>query len=415
MQLIETFVRNPVKVAVGVLLFVLFGFIGLARMPMQLTPEVQIPTITVATRWPGAAPQEIEREIVQEQEEQLKGVQGVRKMSSECRHSEGSITLEFGVGTDLNAALLRVNTRLQQVPQYPEDTDEPVISTSDPNANAIAWFILRPWVASMAQIEERQQTHPELAELLEPARRAHNSGLRTRRLNQLVEEHPEIKPQIEDLLPKDVYVPALLRFAEDRIKAAFERVEGVSKSNVLGGREDEMQVIVDPEELAARRLTIIDVRRALRDQNRDATAGDVYDGKRKYVIRVTGQFRSPEDVADVIIARGEQGLVYVRDVATVKPGLKKATGLVKNFGTSCIAVNCIRETGANVLETMDGLRKVRARLDEEVMKPHGLELIQVYDQTEYIYSAIDLVSWNIVIATVLTVGVLLLLYIAPPP
>ena len=131
MELIESFVRNPVKVSVGVLIFALFGFIGLFRMPMQLTPEVQIPTITISTVWPGAAPQEIEREIVQEQEEQLKGVEGVKKMSSECRNSEGSITLEFGVGTDLAAALLKVNTRLQQVPEYPEDADEPTIRTAD--------------------------------------------------------------------------------------------------------------------------------------------------------------------------------------------------------------------------------------------------------------------------------------------
>ena len=115
MNLVASFVNNPVKVAVGVLLVMLFGSIALDRMPMQLTPEVQTPTITIETRWPGASPQEVEREIVQEQEEQLKGVEGVNKMSSECMDSMGRITLEFAAGTDMAEALLKVNTRLQQV------------------------------------------------------------------------------------------------------------------------------------------------------------------------------------------------------------------------------------------------------------------------------------------------------------
>ena len=181
MQLIEAFVHNPVKVSVGMLLLALFDVLALVRMPMQLTPDVQIPTIAIETRWPGAAPQEIERVIVQEQEEQLKGVEGVVKMSSECANSQGSITLEFAVGTELSGALLRVNTRLQQVPEYPEDADEPVITSADPNSNAIAWFILRPRVASEEQVVTFRQEHPDLAEMLEPARLAHNSGLRTRR------------------------------------------------------------------------------------------------------------------------------------------------------------------------------------------------------------------------------------------
>jgi len=408
MQLIEAFVRNPVKVAVGVLLFVLFGFIGLVRMPMQLTPEVQIPTITIETGWPGAAPQEIERQIVQEQEEQLKGVEGVTKMSAECQHSRGTITLEFVVGTDLSEALLKVNTRLQQVPEYPEDADEPVLSTSGTLDNPIAWFILRPRVASAQQIARFQQSHPGLAEALEPARRAHSPGLRTRRLLNLVEERPEIKERIAELLPEEIDVSKLFLFAEDHIEAAFERVPGVSNSNIFGGREEEMQVLVDPPELAARQLTLGDVRDALRRQNRDATAGDIWDGKRRYVVRVLGQFKSEQDVADVIVARRDGRPVYVRDVAEVRLGYKKPTAVVKNFGTMGLAINCVRATGANVLDIMEQLREVTERLNRNLLEGRGLELIQVYDETDYIYSAVGLVNQNIVVGGLLTVAVLLL-------
>ena len=142
MHPIEACVRNPVKIAVGALLIVLFGLIALVRMPMQLIPEVQIPTLTVETRWPGASPQEVEREITQEQEEQLQSVEGVRKMTSESMDSLGRITLEFLVGTNMEEALLKVDNRLQQVPEYPEDADKPVISTSSAADRPIAWLIL---------------------------------------------------------------------------------------------------------------------------------------------------------------------------------------------------------------------------------------------------------------------------------
>src|SRR6187401_2741154 len=142
MSLILWFIENPVKITVAVMLTVLFGFIGMFSMPMQLTPDVEVPTITIETRWPGASPQEVEKEIVQEQEEQLQSVEGLQKLSSESMDSMGRIILEFAVDADMNKALLMVSTRLQQVPSYPEDADEPVISTSNLSERFIAWFIL---------------------------------------------------------------------------------------------------------------------------------------------------------------------------------------------------------------------------------------------------------------------------------
>src|SRR5918999_866217 len=164
---IESCVRSPIKVSVGVLLIALFGVIAVFRMPKQLTPEVQTPTITVETRWPGASPQEVEREIVQEQEEQLKSVEGVRKMSSESMDSMGRVILEFPVGTDMKEALLRVNTKLAQVPRYPENADEPVISTSNASDRPIAWFILSQKVPPRAEAMQLAAQYPELRTELE--------------------------------------------------------------------------------------------------------------------------------------------------------------------------------------------------------------------------------------------------------
>src|SRR5690606_11794875 len=124
-------------------------------------------------------------------------------------------------------------------------------------------------------------------------RSAHNEGLAMMRLRLLAKEHPEAA---ELLPPESLDITKLRRFAEDEIEARFERVPGVSQSNVIGGLEDELQVVVDPQQLAARQLTIADVRRVLSSQNRDTSAGDYYEGKRRWVTRTLGQFRSPEQV-----------------------------------------------------------------------------------------------------------------------
>ncbi|MEX1095799.1 MAG: efflux RND transporter permease subunit [Planctomycetales bacterium] len=404
MELIQSFLRNPVKISVGVLLVALFGLVAMGRMPMQLTPEVQTPTITIETRWPGRSPQEIEREIVVEQEEQLKGVEGVTEMTSESMDSTGKITLEFLVGIDMRKAVVDVIGRLEQVPQYPEDADKPVISTANASDRPIAWFILSARRPSNERIREFQTAHPDLAEDLERVLSSHNFGLAMLRLRMLAKERPEVE---ELLPPSDFDVTRLRRFAEDNIEARFERVSGVAQSNVIGGLEEELQVIVDPQKLAARRLTIIDVRNVLRSQNQDVSAGDYWEGKRRYVTRTLSQFRSPEQVEDQLLAVQDGAPVYIQDVADVQLGYKKPDGLVRRFGESSIAVNAIRQTGANVLDVMDGLRQVNAELNAGVLADAGLELTQVYDETEYIYSSIDLVQQNIFIGGALTMIVLM--------
>jgi HAE1 family hydrophobic/amphiphilic exporter-1 len=406
MNFIRAIVHNPVKVTVGVLLTVLFGVVALLRMPMQLTPEVLRPTISVQTRWPGASPQEVEREIIIEQEEQLKSVEGLIKLSSEATDSSGTVTLEFHVGTNIEEALLKVNSRLQQVPEYPEDADQPVMTTSNASDRPIAWFILSTRRPTDEQIVAVQKEHPELAAELEKVLRSHNVGLAMLRLRLLGKQHKVVN---EKLLPyRSINVTELRRFVEDEIEARFERVPGVSQANVLGGLQDEMQVIVDPERLASRQITIEDLRRVLRDQNQDTSAGDFWEGKRRWVVRTLGRFRSEAEVEDQLVAVRDGVPVYVRDVAEVKLGYRKPEGIVRRFGESSIAVNCIRETGANVLDVMDGLREMRAEIDEQILKPRGLQLVQVYDETEYIYSAIDLVQQNIFIGGALTMIVLML-------
>ncbi len=405
MWLIDSFVRNPVKVSVGVLLVALFGVVALTRMPMQLTPEVQTPTISIDTRWPGASPQEVEQEIIIEQEEQLKGVEGVRKMSSESMDSVGRIILEFQVGSNMEKAVVDVISRLEQVREYPADADRPVISTANANDTPIAWFILSPRLPTEKERQSFRQRYPHLGESLQTVEQAHSVGLAMLRLRQLAEQDPTFQ---ELLPPPDLDVTKLRRFAENEIEARFERVSGVSQSNVIGGLEDELQVIVNPQALAARRLTISDIRSVLANQNQDTSAGDYWEGKRRWVTRTLGQFRSEQQVADQLLAVRDGAPVYVGDVAEVRRGFKKPDGVVRRFGEESIAINALRETGANVLDVMAGLRAVNRELNAEILNPMGLHLTQVYDETEYIYSSVNLVQQNIFIGGALTMVVLMM-------
>jgi HAE1 family hydrophobic/amphiphilic exporter-1 len=403
MNLIDGFVRNPVKVSVGVILILLFGVLAMFAMPMQLTPEVEIPTLTIETSWPGASPQEVEREIIQEQEEQLKSVEGVRKMTSESMDSMGRVTLEFPVGVDMQEAMLKVNTKLAQVPDYPEDAKEPVINTSNAADRPIAWFILSQRVPPREDADKLAAEHPDLKAALDNVYKAASDGLRMLRLRRLAKTDERVKA----CLPPDQDVTTLRKYAEDYIEAALERVEGVSNSNVLGGREEELQVVIDPEKLAARGLTIADVRTALRGQNEDTSGGDYWEGKRRYIVRTLGQFRSPEQVENAILARRDGVPVYVRDVGHAQLDYKKPDGFVRRFGSTCIAINAQRTVGANVLEVMKGLKKTNQQLNESQLYAKGLELTLVYDEGDYIRSAVSLVRDNLLWGSLFTFVTLL--------
>ena len=237
MQLIDAFIHNPVKVTVGVLLTVIFGGIAMIQMPKQLAPEIENPVLTVETRWPGGSPQEVEREIVQEQEEQLQSVEGLVKMSSECQDSEGEITLEFEVGTNVEDAMLRVSTRLQQVREYPLSAQEPVIRASNVSDRPIGRFVLTARPPEPDRIVEFQKQHPACAAYLESSLRAMNSGLRVYRLQQAWREHGNQYPELKELLPPEVDLQQIRKFSEDVIETRLERVPGVSDAYTYGGCE----------------------------------------------------------------------------------------------------------------------------------------------------------------------------------
>ena len=140
--IIRLAIERPVAVVAAVLMVLLFGVVALYTIPIQLVPDVNRPIITVETRWAGASPAEVEREIILPQEEVLSGIEGMTQMLARAKSNEGEITLEFQVGTDMDKAFLLVSNRLDRVSGYPEEVDEPVLDTASSEDTPIAWFNL---------------------------------------------------------------------------------------------------------------------------------------------------------------------------------------------------------------------------------------------------------------------------------
>ncbi|MCK6457348.1 MAG: efflux RND transporter permease subunit [Phycisphaerae bacterium] len=367
MNIVRFCIDNPVKVASAVLLLCLFGLLTVVppsvlpspiRVPVQLTPDVDLPIVSVQTFWEGASPQEVEREIVEPQEEQLKSLVGLAKMTSNSTERQASIELEFAVGTDIDVAKQDVSDALRRVKyQIPlNEFDNPVVITGRAmGEEAIAWMILR-----------------------------------------------SARP--------DVNVTTLFDFVEREVKPILERVEGVSKISVFGGQEREIQVVVDPAKLARAGITFRELQDALARQNTNVSAGTSAQGKRDIFIRTMGQFESLADIEQTFIKTGPGGPIRVRDVATVFDGFKKQYEFVRSMGEAVLALPAYREIGSNVVEVMEGLRRAIDRVNREVLGHRGLELTltQVYDETVYIHSAIKLVRDNIWYGGALAIIVLLL-------
>lgn len=352
-DLVRLAVRRPVTVLVGVVLVIMFGALSVADLPIQLTPDITVPTMTVNTRWPGASPREVEAEILEEQEDALKAVPGLVKMESEARPDEARLTLEFEVGTDLDEALVRVSNRLTQVPDYPDAAREPVISAASNSGPPLAVITIRS--------------------------------------------------------PTGQPVAQYRTWVEQEIVPRLERIPGVATIMHLGGRDSRVHVDFDMAALAARRITVQQVSARIGAELRDVSGGSLDLGKRRYLVRTPVAPDVPAQLERIVIGSGPAGTpILLGDVATVGPGLRDATDVAFSDDRPSMVLLLFREAGTNVLEVSQEVREVVAELDETRFAPEGLEMELVSDQVGYITGALDLVRSNLLIGAGLAVLVLLL-------
>ncbi len=342
---------NPVAVAVAVILALIFGVISLTRLPIQMIPEVERPRITIGTAWRAAAPQEIESEIIEPQEEVFRGLPGVVIMESSASAGFGNITLTFEVGTDIRRALIEVMNRLNRVPSYPPDALQPIVDAGGGNFGSwIAWFVLTTRADNPRSIETYQE------------------------------------------------------YVEEVIQARFERVPGVSNSESFGARAREVRVTFDPYLAASYGIELPQVV-SLIGGNADTSAGFQDVGRRAYTVRFEGGY-SADELNDLIVSWRDGNPIYLRDVAEVEIRMVDRRGMFYQNGVQSIAINATPETGVNVLEVMQGLREAMAELQAGPLDRAGLDIKQVYDETDYINDSISMVRNNLLLGITLAVSIL---------
>ena len=360
MNLIRTAIERPVAIVAAVLMVVMFGLVALQEIPIQLIPDVRKPIINLTTNWGGAAPAEVEREITNRQEDVLRGIEGLEKIISTSKDGRARITLEFKIGTNMDKALLLVANRLDRIDGYPSEVNQPTMRTSGSDDNPIAWFTL----IKAANDVKSMHTYGD--------------------------------------------------FAEDIIQDRLERVPGVSRVNVYGGSQQRMEIIVNPDSMARYGLTVTEVVAKLRAANASVSAGDVDEGKRRYVVRTEGEFSKIEHVQAVLLrserntTSGRMARVTVGDIAEVKLNYEAPIARIRFNGQPAMAVNTVRENGANVIQVMTGIKEAISELNTIALTDAGLQLVQVYDETTYINSSIKLVQQNIVVGGLLAAFMLLI-------
>ncbi len=365
MNPIRLAIERPIAVMAVVIMAVLFGALALSRIPVQLAPDVRKPIVVVETVWSGAAPAEVEREIVNPQEDAFRGLEGLERMTSRSRTGQAEVTLEFAVGSDMGDVLLLVSNRLDRVGGYPEEAGEPTLNTSGSDDSPIAWVMVSAGEGNSTPL-----------------------------------------PQYGD-------------FLEDEIKERLERIDGISTVNVFGGVSRELQIVINPDELARYNMTIPAVVQSLRSENISVSAGEVDEGKRRYVVRAEGRLDTIQAIEDVVLrsegqgSAGILGRVRVSDVADVGFAYKENTAQLRFRGEPALAFNLVREQGANVIATMEEVKSVLAELEAGPIARENLVLQQVYDETIYIEGAIDLVVQNIWIGGLLAALVLLIFLRSP--
>jgi multidrug efflux pump subunit AcrB len=336
---------------VAIILVTIFGYISIKRLPVQMAPNVERPTINISTSWSGAAPEEVESEILELQENVFRGMPGVERMSATANYASASIEMEFGAEVDMQRTLIEVINRLNQVPSYPVDANEPTLQIGGRSfGNAIAWFAIRP-----------------------------NED----------NERP---------------IVTYLDFITDNVLTRLEQINGVSSANAVGGRAYEVRISYDPYKAAALGVDLTRLG-AIGGNFSNTSMGSKDVGKRKYTMRFESKY-DYQSLNDYVIEWRDGLPIYLRDIATIEVTMQDPSGFILQNGGPSIAANIIPEAGVNLLDLMDEIKSKVSDLSETVLSPAGLNITQVSDDSIYTKGSVDMVRNNLILGMLLAIFIL---------
>jgi len=342
-------VKRPVFATVMILFIVVVGLVGYGKLNVDRFPNIDFPIISVITMLPGAGPEQVETEVTDKIEEAINTLGGIEELRSISTEGVSQVFVTFTLDKDVNIVAQEVRDHVGGVlPELPEGTKVPVISKLDPAAAPVLMVALES--------------------------------------NRPVREVTEL--------------------ANRQIRQSLENIAGVGQVNIIGGRERQIQVFVDPVKLRAAGLSALDVQRAIVGQNITAPGGPIDTGPRRLTFRVRGRIPNVEGVGDVIVKNVDNHPILIRDVATVVDGEEEAETAANISGKEAVVLSIRKQSGENSVSVVDALRE---RLKElEPTLPVGTRFTVIRDNTETTRTSVHAVREHLVLGALLASLVVLL-------
>jgi len=344
-------VKRPVFATVVNLLLVTFGVVAFLMLPLREYPDIDPPIVNISTSYTGASAAIIETKITQVLEDRISGIEGVKYVTSNSRVGRSSITIEFELNRDIDAATNDVRDRISRaLRSLPEQADPPQVFKANDDENVIVWFVLQSETMSTLQLTD---------------------------------------------------------YAERYIVDRFAVVDGVARVNVGGGRTYAMKILLKRSAMAARNITVQDIESTLRAENVELPAGRIKSVDRDFSIRVQRSYMDAQDFANMVIARGDDNsLVRLGDVAHVSVDAENDETMFKGNGKNMVGLGIIKQSKANTLEVVKNARAEMVRIKESL--PEGTTITNSYDSSIFIQGSIDEVYNTLGIAMLMVILVIFL-------
>lgn len=346
--MIEALIRHKHVTIVAVLILCLLGVAAALKIPVQMIPDLEVRTISVQTNWPGATPQDIEKEILIEQEEYLRTVPNLQRMESSASNGQASIELDFPFGIDVTETLILVNNALSQVPSYPDNVEQPRIFAASFSSNAFMYFRVAPLPGN----------------------------------------------------PKNIDMVRMRDYIEDNVRPRMSSVAGVSQVEVSGGAQRQVRILLNRQALTNHNLTVADVQQALQRRNADTSAGELEQNKRRYLLRTVGRFDSLEQMQNTVITRTGDRIVRLNDIASVNLNHFETNSESWFKDEQVLSLQVKRESGSNVIDIKYAMLAEVERINEELLKPAGMQIILNSDDVRYVEASIQNVLFNLALGAV---------------
>src|SRR6186713_1671042 len=336
-------IHRPVTMFMISAVVTLLGIISLSRLPVDLMPEFEQPTLNVRTSYAGVGPLEIEELITRPLEQAVSAVPGIVRVTSSSSEGNSQVQLNFEWGSDLSEAADEVRTRVDRMRgRLPEDADPPTIFKFDSNQLPV----------SQIGIEGD-------------------------------------------------YDPVTLReIAENEISPRFERLDGVAAVTVNGGLRRQIHIDLSKEKIQALNLSVTQVVAGLRNENQNTPLGEIYQGNSTFLVRSQGQFQNLEDIRNVVVMTREAVPVYMRDIAEVQDTTEQRRSFMLINGKPGVQIQVQKQSGKNTVSVAAAVRKEVDRVNKEVP---GIKMTVTQDNSVFIQRAIDNVQEHALVGGILVV------------